>query len=141
MKAQSEPEGQQMTDCTSPLLKDMHVESVGQQKSEGKLPPHCCRPETPPHVCACLRKRLDACVDVIADVRRRRTDILDSLGKRMEDLMAVVMQWRCSGDAVDLIKMDEDAVELKTVRVPDSRTVGQKEKRGNEQTRETKETI
>lgn len=90
MKAQSEPAGQQMTDWTSALFNDMHVESVGQQKSDGKLPPHCCRPWTPPHVCACRGKRLDAWVDVMADVRRKKRGILDSLGKRIGALMAGV---------------------------------------------------
>jgi hypothetical protein len=57
----------------------MQVESFGQQKSEGKLPPHCCRPSTPPHVCACRRKRLDACVDVITDAKKKKAEILDIL--------------------------------------------------------------
>jgi len=57
----------------------MQVESFGQQKSEGKLPPHCCRPSTPPHVCACRKKRPDACVDVITDAKKKKADILDIL--------------------------------------------------------------
>jgi len=44
MKAQSEPAGQQMTDLTSSPFKDMQVEPVGQQKSDGKLLPHCSSP-------------------------------------------------------------------------------------------------
>jgi hypothetical protein len=44
MKAQSEPAGQQMTDLTSSPFKDMHVEPEGQQKSDGKLLPHCSSP-------------------------------------------------------------------------------------------------
>jgi hypothetical protein len=30
-----------MTDCMLPPFRDMHVESLGQQKEEGKSDPHC----------------------------------------------------------------------------------------------------
>ena len=80
----------------SALFKDMHVESFGQQKSDGKLLPHCCSPWTPPHVCACRRKRVDAWVDVIADVKRKKTDILDNLGRLVEGLMAYVCARVCA---------------------------------------------
>ena len=41
-----------MTDCMSPPLRAMHVESLGQQKEDGKSDPHCCRSAFPPHVSA-----------------------------------------------------------------------------------------
>lgn len=70
MKAQSEPEGQQMTDCTEALLRDMQVASFGQQKEEGNPVPHCWRPAFPPQVDACRERRLDALVEVIAEAMR-----------------------------------------------------------------------
>jgi hypothetical protein len=61
MKAQSEPDGQQITDCTEALLSEMHAVFLGQQKDDGKPFPHCWRPSTPPHIGACRGKRLEAC--------------------------------------------------------------------------------
>jgi hypothetical protein len=70
MKEQSEPDGQQMTDWTSILLRDMQVESWGQQKSEGKPVPHCWRFWAPPHVDAWRAKRAEAWA--VAAMRKKR---------------------------------------------------------------------
>lgn len=61
MNAQSEPEGQHMTDCIDGLLSDMHVVSFGQQNEEGKPVPHCWRLAMPPHVESCLANIAVAC--------------------------------------------------------------------------------
>ena len=77
---QSEFVGQQMTDCTDALLRDMHAVSFGQQKSDGKPVPHCCRLDLPPHVGACRRKMCDACAVAIADETRNRMETLERRG-------------------------------------------------------------
>ena len=70
-----------MTDCTElPVLRDMQVDSLGQQNEDGKPFPHCWKPAVPPHVSACRKRRLDACVGVMSDAKRQRTDIGESLG-------------------------------------------------------------
>lgn len=79
MNAQSWPEGQQITDCTEVLLRDMQVVLAGQQNDEGKSVPHCCRPCFPPHVASCRAKRLAACVEEMAEVRRQKMDTLEIL--------------------------------------------------------------
>jgi hypothetical protein len=118
MKAQSEPAGQQMTDCTSALFKDMQVLSLGQQKSDGKLLPHCCRPCTPPQVCACRRKRFDVWIDVTVDASRQKTDILDNLEK-VEDLIVVNYN-----------------NEVKRSRMPDSKTRRRQDEDGEDEDNE-----
>jgi hypothetical protein len=151
MKAQSAPAGQQMTDCTSALFNDMHVESVGQQKSEGKLLPHCCRPWTPPHVCACRAKRLDAWVDVMTDVKRKKADSLDSLERFVEDRMAVDMRrivqklvrevcerWTNSCAKTWASNYNRVDVNRRQLRVPDSTNVKQNKTKRNKQGEETK---
>lgn len=120
----------------------MHVESVGQQKSDGKLPPHCCKPWTPPHVCAWRRKRVDAWVDVIAEVRRKRTDSMDSVEGFVEEVMMKTcackdspadVNGRWSGTRREQVNQRGAGTRPRTAR--------QKEMRRNEQSRETKETI
>jgi hypothetical protein len=74
-----------MTDCTELLVvRDMQVDSLGQQKEDGKPAPHCWKSAIPPHVCACRERRLDACVGVRRNVKRQKTDIRNSRG----DIMA-----------------------------------------------------
>ena len=80
MKAQSEPDGQQMTDWTDALLRGMQLVSLGQQKEDGKPAPHCCRLSSPPHTGACREKRVDACAVVKADAMRPKMNILDKRG-------------------------------------------------------------
>lgn len=87
MKAQSEPVGQQMTDCTDVPLRGMQVVSFGQQKSDGKPVPHCCRLALPPHVGACRAKMYDACAGATADITVQRRDILESRGKTEAGVM------------------------------------------------------
>jgi len=69
-----------MTDFTEPLLRSIQVESLGQQKVDGKSPPHCCRLVFPPHASARGNKMLDACVAVMNQMKKHRIDILESLG-------------------------------------------------------------
>lgn len=78
MKAQSEPEGQQMTDWMELVLRDMQDVSFGQQKEEGKLDPHCWRLSIPPHVGACRGRRKEAWA--MDEAKRANKDILESLG-------------------------------------------------------------
>jgi hypothetical protein len=90
MMAQSEFVGQQMTDWTVPLLRDIHAVSLGQQKSDGNPVPHCCRLGFPPHVGACRRKTCEACVVAMADAMRKRADILDRRGCSDDGAMVMV---------------------------------------------------
>jgi hypothetical protein len=87
MTAQSEPSGQQMTDWTPALLRELHLEPVGQQKSEGKPDPHCCRFGFPPHVGACRSEMCDACA--VAAAARSRIDILDKRWRTVNGAMVV----------------------------------------------------
>jgi hypothetical protein len=90
MTAQSEPSGQQMTDWTPALLRELHFEPVGQQKSEGNPDPHCWRLGFPPQVDACRREMCDACdVTASADATRSRVDILERRWKTDDGDMAV----------------------------------------------------
>lgn len=70
----------------------MQVESLGQQKEEGKSDPHCWRPALPPHVSAWRRKRLDACAVGMRDRKRQARDILESLGEGVTGAMVVEME-------------------------------------------------
>jgi hypothetical protein len=69
-----------MTDWTELLvLRDMQVDSLGQQKEDGKPVPHCWRSALPPHVSACRKRRLDARVAVMSDATRKRMDIREAM--------------------------------------------------------------
>ena len=86
-----------MTDCTELLVvRDMQVDSLGQQKEDGKPVPHCWKFAIPPHVSACRTRRLDACVDVRRDVKRQKTDIRSSRGDTMVGAIRLKMGkiWR-----------------------------------------------
>jgi len=85
MKAQSCPEGQQMTDCTVVLLSAIQVVSCGQQKEDGKPAPHCCKPVLPPHAAACRGGRLDACAEAAAERARQRTGSQDRRRESKEE--------------------------------------------------------
>lgn len=80
-----------MTDLTEPLLRFMQVEDLGQQKEDGKSPPHCWSSALPPHVSAWRTKRADACVAVMKKMKRHRTDKRDSLGEDVVGAIVVVM--------------------------------------------------
>jgi hypothetical protein len=78
-----------MIDCTAVPLRGMQVVSFGQQKSDGKPVPHCCRLALPPHVGACREKIYDASAGAIADIRTQRRDILESRGRTEAGAMAI----------------------------------------------------
>jgi hypothetical protein len=75
-----------MTDWTSALFRDMHLVPVGQQKSDGKPEPHCCRFDFPPQMGAWRRKMWDAC----ADAARKSMDILERRGRPDEGIMVML---------------------------------------------------